>query len=87
VHLTQFPAVDAAWADEKLVIPEDPDCGARRDLQGPGDGTEEQVIGHPLDAAVTVTGPGKIVELLSKYEEDMRAFCIISGFRVQKGGS
>jgi isoleucyl-tRNA synthetase len=87
VHLTQFPEASAAWADEKLGDTWKTLISVRGEISKAMEtARKNKVIGHPLDAAVTVTGSEKLVELLSKYEEDMRAFCIISGFRAQKGG-
>jgi isoleucyl-tRNA synthetase len=87
VHLTQFPAVNPAWADEKLGETWKTLIAVRGEISKAMEtARKNKVIGHPLDAAVTVSGPEKLAELLARYEEDMRAFCIISGFRVQKGG-
>jgi isoleucyl-tRNA synthetase len=87
VHLTQFPAVKPAWADEKLGDTWKTLITVRGEISKAMEtARKNKVIGHPLDAAVTVSGPEKLAELLARYEEDMRAFCIISGFRVQKGG-
>jgi len=88
VHLTQFPEPNAAWADDKLGDTWKTLIAVRGEISKAMEAARKgKVIGHPLDAAVTVTGPEKLVALLEKHEEDLRALCIVSGLRVQKGGA
>jgi len=88
VHLTQFPEADPAWADDKLGDTWKTLIAVRGEISKAMETARKgKVIGHPLDAAVTVTGPEKLVSLLEKHEEDLRALCIVSGLRVQRGGT
>jgi isoleucyl-tRNA synthetase len=87
VHLTQFPEVNAAWADEKLGDAWKTLITVRGEISKAMEtARKNKVIGHPLDAAVTVAGPSTLADMLAKHEEDLRALCIVSGLRVQKGG-
>jgi len=87
VHLTQFPEADAAWADEKLGETWKTLIAVRGEISRAMEAARKsKVIGHPLDAAVTVAGPEKLAALLAKHEEDLRALCIVSVLRVQRGG-
>jgi len=87
VHLTQFPEVNPAWADEKLGDAWKTLIAVRGEISKAMEtARKNKVIGHPLDAAVALTGPEKLVDLLAAHEEDLRALCIVSALRVRKGG-
>jgi isoleucyl-tRNA synthetase len=56
VHLTQFPTVNPAWADEKLGDAWKTLIAVRGEISKAMEtARKNKVIGHPLDASVTVT--------------------------------
>ena len=48
---------------------------------------KKKVIGHSLDAAVSVSASEKIRQLLEKHREDMRVLLIVSSFSIVPEGT
>jgi isoleucyl-tRNA synthetase len=79
IHLNLLPEVDSALMDGDLA--------ARWDflLSLRGEATKkleearaEKLIGHPLDASVTITAGGEDYESLQPYADELRSFLIVS---------
>ena len=86
IHLESLPQADAAFKDEVLA--------ARWEflLKIRGEATRaleqarsNKIIGHPLDAAVTIAATGEIFDDLQPYADELRSLLIVSEARLVKG--
>lgn len=83
VHLTQFPEVKKAWIDKDLAerwktlfqIKGE----AARAIEA---ARREKLIGHPLDAAVSLAPPEGLKSLLAGYLEELRMLLIVSRIKI-----
>jgi len=79
VHMAALPDVRSQWKDEELKK------RWQRILQVRGEVTKaleqaraKKQIGHPLDAAVTISAAGEFYEALAPYAGDLRTIFIVS---------
>ena len=79
VHLVSLPKVNEAWKDEKLAKK------WKRILEVRGEVTKaleearvKKLIGHSLDAAVTICADDDLYDALYPYEDDLRTIFIVS---------
>jgi isoleucyl-tRNA synthetase len=88
VHLTSLPRVTQAWKDQELAKK------WKRILDVRGDVTKaleearvKKLIGHSLDAVVTLYTDNDLYELLHPYENELSTICIVSGASLVNGGN
>ncbi len=87
VHLTQFPEVNSTCRNDALGDTWGTLIGIRGEISKALEmARKKKVIGHSLDADVSVSAPDKIHKLLEKYREDMRILLIVSEFSVVPEG-
>jgi len=79
VHLAAFPAVDESLLDEKLEAVWDRIIEIREQVQKVLEAARrDKVIGHSLDAAVTLAAAGKEKDLLNNYAAELSDVFIVS---------
>ncbi len=79
VHLTSFPEPDDSYLDDKLEKDWDDILEARGEVtKALEEARREKVIGHSLDAMVTLSATGKRQELLKRYEGELSNIFIVS---------
>jgi len=79
VHLTDFPEVDPAFVDEKLARSYETLIEVRRDvLKQIEVERAKKVIGHPLEAAVTVYADEEILGLLKEKRAELAPLFVVS---------
>ena len=79
VHLTDLPAVNQEWRDEGLVKDWDRILMIRGEVtKALEQARAEKKVGHPLDAAVTISADADMYNLLSQYAEQLREVFIVS---------
>jgi isoleucyl-tRNA synthetase len=88
VHLASLPQVTDAWEDQELAKK------WKRILDVRGDVTKaleearvKKLIGHSLDAVVTVYTDNDLYELLHPYENELSTIFIVSGASLVKRGN
>jgi len=88
VHLTQFPEISSTYRNDALGDTWGTLIGIRAEISKALEMARKQkVIGHSLDAAVSVSAPEKICQLLEKHREDMRVLLIVSSFSIVPEGT
>ena len=79
VHLTDFPEVDPAFVDEKLARAYETLIEVRRDvLKQIEVERAKKVIGHPLEAAVTVYADEELLGLLKEKRAELAPLFVVS---------
>jgi isoleucyl-tRNA synthetase len=79
VHLAAFPAVDDSVLDDTLEASWDRLIEVREQVQKVLEqARRDKVIGHSLDAAVTLAAKGKEKELLGRYAAELSDIFIVS---------
>lgn len=85
VFLLDYPSVPAVWFNEKLGNLFEGFLRVRGDVQKVLEGLRaEKTIGSSLEAQVTITADGDLLEQLKKYS-DLREFLIVSDVKLQSG--
>jgi isoleucyl-tRNA synthetase len=86
VHLTRFPEVNEAFLNPDLSERWKTLIAVKGEISKAIEiARKNKVVGHPLDAAVSVCPPEKLRPLLDTYLDDLRALLIVSQVRlVQK---
>jgi isoleucyl-tRNA synthetase len=83
VHLADLPEADEAMIDEDLAQNWDRLLEVRSLVTGELElARKEKIIGHPLDAEVTLTAGGELFDFLAKYDNDLREIFIVSGVKL-----
>ncbi len=83
VHLTQFPAVDEKLLDAGLGERWKTMIDAKSEIaKAVEQARKEKVIGHSLDARITIAAPEKLRALLETHKEALRALLIVSQLAV-----
>ena len=79
VHLTEFPAVNPAYVNEELGEKWRTLVAVKGEISKAIEAARKnKVVGHSLDAAVAVTPPEKLRELIASHREDLKALQIVS---------
>jgi isoleucyl-tRNA synthetase len=79
VHLTAFPALRPEWKDDSLVERWDRLMKVRSDVSKSLElARVAKIIGHSLDAAVTIAAPADLLGFLKEYEADLPSIFIVS---------
>jgi isoleucyl-tRNA synthetase len=83
IHLTQFPDVNPLFLNPELGEKWKTIIAVRSEISKAIEAARKnKVVGHSLDAAVTVVLPEKLRLLLAPQQEDLRAFLIVSQFAI-----
>lgn len=79
IHFTRFPLPEPAYKDEELAENWEKMIKVRGEVTKVLETARaEKVIGHSLDAAVTLAAAGPLYDLLNSYASDLRSFFIVS---------
>ena len=79
VHLELFPDVDPKWQNDKLAAQWDLIRKVRGDVtKALEEARNQKVIGHPLDASVTLYVDQDLFKALSAYQHELRRLFIVS---------
>jgi isoleucyl-tRNA synthetase len=88
VHLAAMAAARDGWSDPALSEPWQRLLDVRGEVMKALEAARaDKRIGHPLDAAVTVSAPGEHGEALDRYRSFLRAFFIVSAVSVAPAGT
>ena len=86
VHMTSLPVVNEAWKDEPLAEK------WRKIIEVRGEVTKaleearvKKLIGHSLNASITIYTDGDLYDILEKYKDDLRTIFIVSEASLMKG--
>jgi isoleucyl-tRNA synthetase len=86
VHLEQFPEVDGSLLQPELAETWKTLIAVKGEVaKAIETARQNKVLGHSLDAAVTITAPEKLRPLLEMHLEDLRALLIVSDVCVVAG--
>ncbi len=84
VHLAEMPRFDPALIDDALAEKWENLLKVRGEVtRAMEKARADKVIGHSLDAWVTLCASGPLYDLLKAYEADLRAFFIVSAVSIQ----
>ncbi|MDA8413327.1 MAG: isoleucine--tRNA ligase [Desulfobacteraceae bacterium] len=79
VHLTAFPSLHPEWKDNQLVERWDRIMRVRADVSKALElARAAKIIGHSLDAGVTITAPSELLGFLQVYEPELQSIFIVS---------
>ncbi len=83
VHLASLPEPDDAMMDEALAVKWETLLKVRSEAtRAMEKARADKVIGHSLDAHITLGASGGLLELLRSYEPELRSFFIVSSASV-----
>jgi isoleucyl-tRNA synthetase len=79
IHLSQLPEVNTAFCDDELAARWEYLLTIRSEVTKKlEDARAQKIIGHPLDARVTLTAGGDGYDALQPYADDLRSILIVS---------
>jgi isoleucyl-tRNA synthetase len=79
VHLALLPEVNSQWQDEPLAQKWETILKVRAEVtKAMEEARARKQVGHPLDAAVTISVKQELYDLLQPYAEDLRFIFIVS---------
>ena len=79
VHMTQFPEVNTKYVNAELGERWKVMIDAKAEIaKAVEQARKEKIIGHSLDARISIAAPGKMHNLFKEYLEDLRALLIVS---------
>jgi len=79
IHLTWLPAVNSQWQDESLAQRWEKILQVRAEAtKALEEARVQKRIGHPLDAAVTISAKKDLYDVLKPYAEELRFIFIVS---------
>ncbi len=88
IHFTQLPQANPDYEDLELAEKWEQLLRVRGEVTKVLETARvEKVIGHSLDAAVTLAADGSLFALLESYAEDLRSFFIVSEAHLVPGGN
>ncbi len=86
VQLLDMPAVNRGWFDDALESKWEAVLALREQVTAALEkARQDKVIGHSLDAAVTMVCGKEAYDLLNSLANDLAAICIVSSFQLVKG--
>ena len=86
VQLLDMPKINAAYHNEELAAKWERIISIREEVtKAAEEARREKVIGHSLDAAVTITLPQEDYDLLKTVEDTLADICIVSEATIQAG--
>ncbi|MGD9301187.1 MAG: isoleucine--tRNA ligase [Desulfobacterales bacterium] len=79
IHMSLLPEVNSAWTDDDLAARWEYLLVIRGEVTKKlEEARAQKLIGHPLDASVTVLADGNAYDALQPYAEELRSFLIVS---------
>jgi isoleucyl-tRNA synthetase len=88
VHLASFPRAGEAFTDDVLEQRWTQLWEVREEVtKALEKARQDKVIGHPLDAVVTVKAPQKLFDFLQGFGPELREIFIVSQVALQKDGA
>ena len=86
VQLLDMPKINAAYHNEELAAKWERIISIREEVtKAAEEARREKVIGHSLDAAVTISLPKEDYALLKSVEDTLADICIVSEATIQEG--
>lgn len=86
IHMLDFPQVESGWLDPELATKWDRLRGIRGEVtKALEQARAQKTIGHPLDAALTLTCDPDTYEFLRPYTDDLRSMFIVSKVCLEPG--
>jgi isoleucyl-tRNA synthetase len=86
VHLAQFPEVNGSLLQPELAETWKTLIAVKGEAaKAIETARQNKVLGHSLDAAVTISAPEKLLQILETHREDLRALLIVSDVCVVAG--
>ena len=83
VHLATLPEPEGRWEDPELAARWDKLLQIRAEVTRALEAARNRKrIGHPLDAALTLTAPADLMGFLEGYRDDLRSVFIVSQVRL-----
>jgi isoleucyl-tRNA synthetase len=83
VHLAQFPQVDDTFSNAELGERWKAMIDAKSEIaKAIEQARKEKIIGHSLDARISIAAPHKLRELIVAHRDDMRSLLIVSQLQV-----
>ncbi len=88
IHLGSLPSPEAAWDNPALAEKWEKLVTVRGEVTKALEAARvNKLIGHPLDASVTISANGDLHDLLAPYEADLSGMFIVSAASLVKGES
>ena len=79
VHLTSLPVVNPEWQNPQLAAKWSQVVKVRAEVtQALEKARTAKLIGHPLDASVTISAPSELYDELCEYADELRSVFIVS---------
>lgn len=79
VHLALLPVVDEKWENDSLAVKWEKIISVRGEVtKALEEARVKKLIGHPLDASVTIQTTGEVYELLHSYANELKSIFIVS---------
>ena len=86
VHMMSLPVVNEAWKDEQLAEKWKKIIEVRGEVtKALEEARVKKLIGHSLNASITIYTDGDLYNILEKYRDDLRTIFIVSGASLMKG--
>ena len=86
IQLVNMPQIPETYRDEALAAKWDAILECREEISRVlEEARREKTIGHSLDAAVTVTAPPELYQVLATVEDQLADICIVSKATLQAG--
>ncbi len=83
VHLTQFPEVNSAYKDDDLAQKWEQLLVVRGEVtKALEEARNKKLVGHPLDAAVTISAKAALYDAMLPYADDLRYVFIVSAAKL-----
>ncbi len=87
IHLAELPVVNPQWQDEALARKWDQLLVVRSEVtKALEEARVLKLIGHPLDAAVTISAGDDLNRLLGEYRDELRSLFIVSDANLWESG-
>ncbi|MDH4205412.1 MAG: class I tRNA ligase family protein, partial [Desulfobacteraceae bacterium] len=86
VHMTSLPVVHEAWKDENLAEEWKKIIEVRGEVtKALEEARVKKLIGHSLNASITIYTDGDLYNILEKYKDDLRTIFIVSEASLMEG--
>ena len=86
VHMTSLPVVNEAWKDEQLAEEWKKIIEIRGEVtKALEEARVKKIIGHSLDASITLYADDDLYDILEKYTDELRTIFIVSEASLMKG--
>ena len=85
IHMSQLPEVNPAYTDDELAARWEYLLNIRGEVTKKlEEARAQKLIGHPLDARVTITAGGDAYDALQPYDDELRSILIVSKAKLVK---